>query len=332
MKRIILFLVTTCLVGSHQIIKAQEFGIWYDTELQTDFKGNYNNVNLLYLSAEYPLSNHLKFNAATISIAKTREERLIDDLQTFSNIEEDNLPLALAVVGMEWQINDRNTLFMGIRNVNEDYFTSTVTSLFTNSSCGIFPTLSCNLPIANYPLASVGIHYAYNSDRFNLLSSIYNGRGYNRWTGWENIWRVSPHKDGIFMITQGEWSLSKSKYFVGGCLHTDTHSEPSSKSALWCYTEQTLTDHFSLIADYSHAFGKVCECLDFAGVGFQYEYKKNTIGIFTDYARFCDDTEYATEITYKYQFNNSVFIQASQHIISMSSLHPIGLLRLGIRL
>ncbi len=332
MKKIILFLVTACLVGSHQLIKAQEFGIWYDTELQTDFKGNYNHVNLLYLSAEISLGNQLKFNAATISIAKTSKERLIDDLQTFSNIEEDNLPLALAVAGMEWQINDRHTLFMGIRNVNEDYFTSPVTSLFTNSSCGIFPTLSCNLPIANYPLASVGIHYTYSSQHFNLLTSIYNGRGYNHWAGQENVWRVSPHGDGVFLITQGEWSLLKGKYFVGGSLHTGTHSEPSAKSALWCYTEQILTDHFSLIADYSHAFGKDCECLDFAGIGIQYEQKNNTIGLFTDYARFCDNTEYATELTYKYQVNKAVFLQASCHLISMSSLHPIGLLRLGIRL
>lgn len=332
MKKIFLFLVTTCLVGSHQFIKAQECGIWYDTELQTDFHGNYNHVNLLYLSAEYSLRNHLNFSAATISIAKTREERLLDDLQVFSNIEEDNLPLALALAGVEWQINDRHTLFMGIRNVNEDYFTSPLTSLFTNSSCGIFPTLSCNLPIANYPLASAGIHYAYNSPNFTLLTSIYNGSGYNRWAGHDNIWKVSPYKDGLFLITQGKWSSQKGKYFVGGCLHTGTQSEPSAKSALWCYTEQKITDHFSWIADYSHAFGNGCECLDFAGLGLQYEQRNNTFGIFSNYARFCDNTEYATELTYKYQFNKSVFIQASCHLISMSSLHPIGLLRLGVRL
>ena len=29
-------------------------------------------------------------------------------------------------------------LFVGVRNVNEDFFTSDVTSLFTGSSCGIF--------------------------------------------------------------------------------------------------------------------------------------------------------------------------------------------------
>ena len=337
MKKIILFLVTTCLVGSHQFIKAQEnkaqeLGIWYDSELQTDFHGNYNHVDLLYLSAEYSLRNNLKFSAATISIAKTREERLIDDLQVFSNIEEDNLPLALAVADMEWQINDRHTLFMGIRNVNEDYFTSPVTSLFTNSSCGIFPTLSCNLPIANYPLASVGIHYTYSSQHFNLLSSIYNGRGYNRWAGRENVWKVSPKEDGIFFITQGEWSLSNGKYFLGGCLHTGTLQESSTKSTLWCYTEQKISEYFSLIADYSHVFGKGCECLDFAGLGLQYEQHNSTIGLFSDYARFCDNTEYATELTCKFQFNKSVFIQTSCHLISMSSLHPIGIIRLGIRL
>lgn len=97
------------------------------------------------------MSNSFSIEASTISIAKTREERLVDDLQTFSNIEEDNLPLALAVCGANWQINDKHSLFFGIRNMNEDYFTSPVTSFFTNSSCGVYPTISANYDIANTP-------------------------------------------------------------------------------------------------------------------------------------------------------------------------------------
>ena len=328
----ILTLATALYGSSHQILKAQEWGVWYDAEMQTDFKGHCNYVNLFYLSADCPLGEHLSVSAASISILKSRDESLVNDLQTFSNIEEDNLPFALARLGLAVQPAEGHTLYLGIRNVNEDYFTSPVTSLFTNSSCGIFPTLSCNLPIANYPLASVGVHYAYSSQHFNLLSSIYNGRGYNRWAGRENVWKVSPKDDGVFFITQGEWSLSNGKYFLGGCLHPGTLQDPSTKSTLWCYTEQKISECFSLIADYSHAFGKGCECLDFAGLGLQYEQRNSTIGLFSDYARFCDNTEYATELTYKFQFNKSVFFQTSCHLISMSSLHPIGMIRLGIRL
>ena len=76
-----------------------------------------------------------------------------------------------------------SSLFIGIRNVNEDYFTSPCTALFTNSSCGIFPTISANYPIANYPVASVGIDYKLNLNKWFLETSIYNGTGYRNLSG-----------------------------------------------------------------------------------------------------------------------------------------------------
>lgn len=128
----------------------------------------------------------------------------MDDLQTFSNIEEDNLPLALAVCGANWQINDKHSLFFGIRNMNEDYFTSPVTSFFTNSSCGVYPTISANYDIANYPVASVGAHYrfesAIGSNESNgsivFQTSLYNGKGSYHFTSRDNVFRFYP-KDGI---------------------------------------------------------------------------------------------------------------------------------------
>lgn len=73
MKTIIrIIMMTAICVGCQLSLEAQQLGIWYDTELQTDFEGNYNHVNLLYLSADYSLSNHVKLNAATISIARIR--------------------------------------------------------------------------------------------------------------------------------------------------------------------------------------------------------------------------------------------------------------------
>lgn len=69
----------------------------YTTEMQTDFRKAANWVNLLRTDFSQPIADGLCLNLATISIAKTRGELLIDDLQTFSNIEEDNLPLALTV-------------------------------------------------------------------------------------------------------------------------------------------------------------------------------------------------------------------------------------------
>lgn len=314
-------------------------GVWYDTEVQTDFTGHCNYANLLYLSADYPLGEHFKLSAATISTFKTRKESLLDDLQGFSNIEADNMPFTLAVAGIGWEVNDRHSLFLGIRNANEDYFTSDVTSLFLNSSCGIFPTLSCNMDIANYPLASMGLHYCYLTPLFTFSASAYNGQGYNRLTGAANLWRFTPRSDGLFFITQAEWQQKNNHYFVGAAQHSGplcsspgTHNGASAQTVLWSYTEQSLTDHLSLIAGYSHAFGHSSLCTDFFGFGCQYFWSRSTLGFFSDYARFRYDSEWVTELTYKYNLTSVVFLQASCQFIRYGTWQSVGVLRMSVRI
>ena len=69
------------------------------------------------------------------------------------------------------------SLFLGVRNMNEDYFTVPFTSFFTIISCGIFPTISIYYTIATYPLSSLSIYFVYFCllDLFlnNILNSDY---------------------------------------------------------------------------------------------------------------------------------------------------------------
>lgn len=138
-----------------------ELGLEFTTEQQVTQQGKYNFANQLRLSASLPIGKRLSLDIASLSFFMTSKESIGGDLQTFSNLDADNIPLALSMCGLNWDINDSHMVFAGLRNMNEDYFISPVTSLFTNSSCGIFPTLSANYEIANYPLASMGVHYKY---------------------------------------------------------------------------------------------------------------------------------------------------------------------------
>lgn len=328
-------LVVVALMTGGLHLHAQDFGVEYTTELQTNFQGC-NFVNLLRLNAVVPISKSMAVEASTISIAKTRNERLLDDLQTFSNIEEDNLPLAIAVCGANWQINDKHSLFMGIRNMNEDYFTSPVTSFFTNSSCGIYPTISANYPIANYPVASVGMHYCYDGSPIKVQASLYNGTGYNRFTGRENVFRVCPKNDGVFGIAEVEYQHKGSSYFMGACVHYKSAVSESEYrkvgSTLWSYAEQKMTNRVSLIAAYSHAFSRA-ECPDFIGIGGKYTTQNCELGIFSDMARFEEATEFATEITGKYQFTPNIYAQPSVHaIFTGHSFRSVVSLRFGVNL
>ncbi|MCQ2327151.1 MAG: hypothetical protein MJZ71_06265 [Bacteroidales bacterium] len=109
-KTYFVFLLGILLITS-QTSKAQKFGLDYTSEFQTDFKNNYNFLNLLKLQAEVNISKHLSFQASTISTAKTNENKLIDDFQGFSNIEIEDIPLAIAVANIEWKINDKKLYF-----------------------------------------------------------------------------------------------------------------------------------------------------------------------------------------------------------------------------
>ena len=316
-------------------------GLAYTGELQTDFDKGFNFVNLLRLNGSVRLGRSLKIHVSTLSTAKTREESLLHDLQTYSNIEVENIPLALSIAGMEWKINEENTLFFGIHNMNEDFFVSDVTSLFTNSSCGIYPTLGCNYPIANYPLASVGLHYKYETERVGALAAVYNGKGYNRFTGRENVFRFCPQSDGVFGLVQGEYKWKGSSYFLGGSIHYDPkgllYEEETVVDAhkvhatLWTYGEQRVTNQLSLIAGYSHAFDKNVPCSDFVGVGGKYNFGQAELGLFTDYAHFREANEWATELTCKVKLNPNVFLQPALHVIRTGAeWGTVGMIRVGV--
>lgn len=98
---------------------------------------NTNLINQLRLELSVPIGKGKdSFEAATLHVAKTNDG-IIDDWQGFSNINADNNFAMLAVLGYMHEWNSGH-LFVGVRNVNEDFFTSDVTDLFLNSSEGIF--------------------------------------------------------------------------------------------------------------------------------------------------------------------------------------------------
>lgn len=150
---LIIFSIAPCLSF------AQEFSGELTSEWQWDMNKRTNWVNLLRLNMRLPLANGKgAFEAATLHVAKTKEDTILADWQGFSNIEADNMFAAIAVLG--YMHTWRNAhLFVGVRNVNEDFFTSNETLLFTNSSCGIFPTIAASYPIANYPFSGLTLYF-----------------------------------------------------------------------------------------------------------------------------------------------------------------------------
>ena len=329
-------LLTLALLSCGNILYAQSVGLEYVSELQTNFKGDNNFVNLLKLHGELPFTDNVRLRLSSISVARTNDESVANDLQVFSNIDVEGIPLALSVAAVEWDIDAHNSLLLGVHNMNEDVFSSEVTSLFTNSSCGIYPTLSSNYPIANYPVASVGVRYKHDDERFGFVSALYNGVGYNKFTGRENVFRVCPESDGVFALAQGEYKHDDSRYFLGGCLHYGDPcqtNERKARTTVWTYAEQKVTNSFTLLGGYSHAFSSDSYCHDFAGLGGRLTIKNAEFGLFSDYAHFEDMDEWATELTCKIHLSEHVYVQPTAHFISQDTKNSVvGVLRLGVEL
>ena len=198
----IIIIVLVCL--NAYVVQAQNFSGEYTTEWQWNMNNKTNWLNLLRLNLSIPVGKgNDSFEAVTLHVAKTNET-IIDDWQGFSNIEADDMFAAIAVLGYmhEWKSGH---LFVGVRNVNEDFFTSDVTSLFANGSGGIFPTISASYPIANYPLSGLTIYFDVTKGGWTFRNSIYNGVGYNGWKRNNNPFIVKPKRDGIFNMSQLEY-------------------------------------------------------------------------------------------------------------------------------
>lgn len=335
---LILFSIAPCLSF------AQEFSGELTSEWQWDMNKRTNWVNLLRLNMKLPLANGKgAFEAATLHVAKTKEETILADWQGFSNIEADNMFAAIAVLGYmhTWQ---NAHLFVGVRNVNEDFFTSDVTSLFTNSSCGIFPTIAASYPIANYPFSGLTLYFDVTRGPWTFKNSLYNGTGYNGWKGNDNPFLVRPKRDGVFNISQLEYSAHDARYFAGLTVHTRQHltcgqeafvttdgasasenedeelaptEKTTSKTTLawWVYGEQpvwTAGDRSVVcMAQYSENTSHKNKCYRYAEVGCAYRDSLNECGLSGQYARFQEGNEWSMELTWRRQLSETVAVQPS---------------------
>ena len=302
------------------------FAVDYTGEVQTDFRQALQ-ANLLQLHADVPLSKTLSFQVASISTFASREETLADDLQSYSNINAENIPFALSVAGLTWQVNERHSVFAGIRRTDEDYFCSDGLALFTNSSCGIFPTISSNFDIGVFPNAALGLHYAYEREDLHLQASLYNGVGHHHFTGSDNVFRFRPKTDGIFAMGQAEYRYRGSHYFVGASVHT----RPSVQPTVWAYAEQALLPRLTLLAAYGHAFGRDIACRDFCGLGARYALARTEFGLFTDYTRVDGIDEWATELVCSFRLTDFLTLIPVVHILTTDgNTKCIGILRMEL--
>lgn len=354
----LIILVGNRLYAQNRAIVAD---VKYTTEFQYNFKENCNLVNLLALNIQLPTEamggwRNGFLDVELISIHRTSKERILDDRQIFSNIDEQSQLFRIFTLGYTHIIGKTN-LFFGLRNVNRDYFTALYTSLFTNSSCGIYPTISANYPLANYPLSAICLHAEYEVDNnWSVKSCLYNGAAYK---SLKQAFTINPTRDGIFSITQISHTQNSKYYGIynwGFTVYTgmpvcDENSESQFKEkkasqketkinySFWANMEQCVySDNgraVGVLAQCSFAPSDVNLCSQYHGVGLLFSgwttnSKKDQLGVFINKSIFDSEKEVSLELTWKHQITNNLEIQPALHLIeNRGNVMVAGLFRLS---
>ncbi len=330
-KRIILaFLCVVPLMAFSQIFS---FSGEITTELEWDMNNHINWASLLRLDAGVKPWKNGSFDLATLHVAKTNPY-IIGDLQVFSNIYGEDMVAAIAVLGYTHTIKDMAHIFLGVRNVNEDFFISPCTSLFTNTSPGIFPTIGGSYDIANYPVSALTFYFDVTWKNFTLKNSFYNGVGHNGWNDHNNPFMFRPKKDGIFNITEVSYKWDKGEYYTGVAFHTkhfveneDGDLEPvtnHSSCAWYIHGEENVYDtkdnKIDVMAQFSINSSRKSDCRTYAQVGGVWQYKEiNKAGLSFQYADYIASKEYTIEATYLHEFNERFSLQPALQYIHNDS-------------
>lgn len=348
------FLILLWMTSATLSISAQEnknnIELQYTTEGQYNFQNNRGMwMNLLEFQGDIATKslggwNNGYFNVQLISIYRSSKERIADDLQVFSNIDAENLLLGIFALGYTHKFK-KIELFGGLRNVNRDYLTSPYTSFFTNSSCGVFPTLSANFPIANYPLSAVCIHFEYQITKSILLkNSLYNGiaHGYSQF--YKHLFTVSPGKNGIFNITQLSFTNNKKNhgiYSIGAGFHSTLGYNNKNAEKLnytfWGNIEQNVYKDsrkeigILLQTGYAPADRNTCRAYYGAGAiasGLFSKGKKDQLGLIVNRTLYTGISETAFEASFSYPVLRILNIQPAFHYIVTGNRHTsVGMLR-----
>ena len=352
-----LILCLLLIAGSVLSGQAQELSISCISELQTNLQTHAGNwCNLLRSDFILPVSECGQFEWASLHFFKTRKERIADDLLTFSNIEEENTPCAVAVLGYTQRMKN-GSLFLGIRNLNEDYFTAPAMSVFTNSSCGIFPTLSLNYPLANYPVASVCLDYTLTIRQLEWRSSLYNGTGYSGWNRDTHPFRVNFGRDGLLALTTLNYTTDDGNYTWGNSVYrsgsrcdvvrtqkSEKIFNPSTQkntAAWWGYIEQKIRhkpgSELTALIHYSGSNAHFCKAYWGTGLVWKQalnkQQKQVTTAAYVSTARLYHSREITSEFTACFDVHPNLTIQPALHLIKNADrFYTVAMIRFGYKI
>jgi hypothetical protein len=276
---------------------------------------------ILKVGVDVPLWDGSEMQSSLLSFKNTRVGgvrgwSVVDDKQVFSNILlDENIALTVSLLGLSQHIGERLNVFLGLRNMNVDYFCSPYTSLFTNSSDGIFPTISSDFEVANYPTAAMCLHAEMSiMDKITVKNSLYNGRSSS---DMGRMMRISPRRDGLIDIAQVDYH---DRYFAGVLFSHGAKGKRDNYS-LYAMVEQPLyhgEGNVGMLLQYGYSprdRNNVYRYFGMGLVGDGFLCDADAVGIQCHKMLCNDGDEMDIELTYKCPLCRHIIIQPAVHFI-----------------
>jgi porin len=281
---------------------------------------------------------------------KGPSSELTGDMQVFSNIEAGDYT-GLYEFWYSHQINNISILF-GQHDLNTEFIGTRYGGTFINSSFGISPNMSLNVPVSIYPVAAPCILLKYENDKLpDLKLAIYDGDPGNFEDNRFNLkWSLSS-KEGFLTISEVVFKIKRQEnisgtikaggYFHSGSFlnYSDTLLNKKGNFGLYLIYDQNIFPRslnagrglcFFFQGGYAPPDINIVEF--YTGAGFRYhgilpnrfndelgiafariQLSKYYRNLSTDFLK----TETAIETTYAFHFNNRYTIQPSiQYIIN----------------
>ena len=267
-----------------------------------------------------------------------------DNLNIFSAIEDESVALSLFEFGLRQDFGMSN-VFLGVRNVNKDYFTSPWNSIFTSSVGGLFPTIAANFPISDSPRSAMCLHSElYFTKRLTLKSSLYNGVASEKWS---EVFNIRPRRDGIIAINElsyvGDEGSYVGSYHLGYSYgHTPLPEEQRdaeeplkkvSRSALWVLVEQPLYlaptgSQLTLLLHGGWSPESVCDWYGAVGVLWRgLVFEGDYIGLLYDRSLYTSGYETELELTYSYPAPFGIIQPALHRVYTPTDAHTIAMMK-----
>lgn len=236
-REMLIFLaVSNCLISFGQ----KKFGdaIEFSTTVTGDFVNNFDGGikrGFLYIGKE-ELTMGLNTDKASLwkngylfihglnTHGDGPSENLVGDLQVLSNIEAGD-HTSLFEFWYKQQLG-RFTFLIGQHDMNSEFLGTRYAGIFINSSFGIMPVISLNVPISIFPLAAPSFIAKYESSKnFIYRLGVYDGDPGSFENNKHNLnWKISVD-EGFFNIGEIEYvqkdgDIESGRYKIGSYYHT----------------------------------------------------------------------------------------------------------------